>query len=371
MIEPDDFGLSPLATLSHVSAHAPPAMFGAFWSHWQQRVAAAQGRFVEFRTPSTDSTDSSATHWVESVGHVRIGCRLIEPPRGTPIRAGLLTLHNYRNPIPLSGEDEEWGGLTRRGVLVVAMRVRGYAGSRLDCGDYTQEPGGWISRGLAASVNRPQDAMDWSLAQGVADVACAARALRAELDARAGRAARLMLHGWSFGGGLAVIAAAQLGSVLGGAARVGRLVLGVPSLGDWGWRRGMGVRAARAGVGADIGSTMLAHASREAELTQTLGLGDAALHARHVVAPTLSLLALRDDTVPAPSAAAVCNALGCDPGTRWRFLTPYGHFDGGIRNARRHALFSACRDDFLDPDQEVGASMAGWASVLERGERRA
>lgn len=370
MVEPDDFGLSPVATLAHVAASHPPSMFASFWSHWQQRVAAATPRLTEFRTPTPDSTDTSATHWVESIGHVRVGCRLVEPPRGTPVHAALLTLHGYHAPTPLSAEDDEWGALVRRGVLVCGMRLRGYPGSRIDCADYTQEPGGWISRGLTVHVTKPQDAMDWSLVQGIADVACVARALRVELDRRATTSAPLMLHGWSFGGGVGVIAAAQLAAINAGAARITRLSLGMPSLGDWPWRREMGSRAARPGVGGDVAFTLKAHAIHEDAIVSTLRLGDAALHARHVTSDTLACVALRDDTVPAPTSAAIVNALSTDPGRRWRFITPYGHFDGGLRNARRHALFESCRHDFLDPAHDPGQAMARWEPMLERGERK-
>jgi cephalosporin-C deacetylase-like acetyl esterase len=370
MTEPDDFGLSPVATLARVAAGPAPRAFNPFWQHWRERVSAAGPRLNEFRGTSEDSTDSSATHWFESLGHVRIGGRLIAPPRGTPVRAGLLTLHAYRNPIPLSGEDDEWQGLAGRGVLTLAIRLRGYAGSRLDCGDYTGEAGGWASRGLANFGDRPQDLMDWALAQGVADAALAARALRAELDARGTGGLPLFLHGWSFGGGIGVLAAGQLAQVQGGATRIDRIVLALPSLGDWGFRLAHGERAARDGLGADVRSTLMAHAPREGELGDRLRLFDAAVHARHVACPALALLALRDETVPAPTAAAIVNGLATAPGERHRFLTPYGHFDGGLRNARRHAMFPACRDDFLDPSLAPGEAMGRWTGLLERGERR-
>lgn len=374
MIEPDDFGLSPLATLAHVAAYTPPPMFAAFWTHWQQRALAIAPRLTEFRTRNPDPSDSSATHWVESIGHVRIGCRLVEPPRGTPTRGGLITLHAYHSPIPLSGEDEEWEPLARRGVLVVAMRVRGYPGSQLDCSDFTQEPGGWVSRGLARPVAKPQDAMDWSLPQGAADVFSVARALRHELDRRtpadAAAPLPLMMNGGAFGASLAVLAAAQLAGTAAGVHRVSRLALAMPSLGDWSWRLTMPERGARAGVDADVRATLAAHAARVAEITATLALTDATFHARHVHAESLCLLACRDDTAPAPCAAAVYNSLASDPGSRWRFLAPYGHFDGGIRNARRHALFPACREEFLDPGSPPEHAMSRWAPILERGERR-
>jgi cephalosporin-C deacetylase-like acetyl esterase len=212
--------------------------------------------------------------------------------------------------------------------------------------------------------------MDWTLPQGVADAALAGRALRAELDGRvAGERLPLFVHGRSFGGGIGAIAAAQLAQLSGGAARVDRLVLELPSLGDWDFRLAHGARAARDGLGADVRQTLVANAQREGELGDRLRLLDAAIHARHVACPALALLAGRDETVPAPTAAAVVNALATEPGLRYRFLTPYGHFDGGLRNARRHAMFAGCRDDFLDPGMPVGDAMARWTPVLERGER--
>lgn len=370
MIEPDDFELSPIATLAHIATFGASPAFAQCWTHWRQRVAEAPARLNQFRGPSPDSTDGSGTHWIESIGHVRISCRLIEPPRGTAVRAGLVALHAYRDVIPLSGEDEVWEDLARRGVLIAAVRLRGFAGSRIDCADFTQDAAGWIGRGIAMTIRKPQDAMDWSLIQGVADAACAMRAMRVELDRRApaGADAPLMLHGRSFGGGIAVMAAAQAPESSGMDCRVSRLAIGHPSLGDWLWRIRRGDRGAGTGAGADVRRALVAHAAREEELVQTLALGDAAAHARRVDAPTLCMLALRDDTVPAPTAAAVFNALATDPGLRWRFLAPYGHFDGGIRNARRHALFERCLIDFLDPSRPVGDAMADWEGVLESGD---
>ncbi|MCA9288670.1 MAG: acetylxylan esterase [Phycisphaerales bacterium] len=373
MVEPDDFGMSAAATLARVASVSMPGWAASLWQHWQQQVKAAPCRLNEFRGRSPDASDASATHWVESVGHVRLGCRVVEPRRGAAVRGGLVALHGYVPGMPLSGEEDEWQGPADRGVLVVAMRVRGFAGSRIDCGDYTGADGGeangWISRGLATEVRKGADAMDFVLAQGIADVVCVLRAVRHELTRRAGAGAPLMVHGPSFGGGLAVLAAAQ-GSLLNGSAvRVDRLVVEHPSLGDWAWRLRMGERAARAGIGADVWGTMRAMADRAEAMGQMLSAFDAVGHARHVLAPCLAMLAARDETVPAPTAAAIVNGLSTDPGQRWRFLTPYGHFDGGLRNERRRALFAACRDDFLDPGVSALASMARWEPMMERGER--
>ncbi|MEZ6233086.1 MAG: acetylxylan esterase [Phycisphaerales bacterium] len=351
MVEPDDFGMSAAETLARVASVSMPGWAASLWQHWQQQVKAAPCRLNEFRGRSPDASDASATHWVESVGHVRLGCRVVEPRRGAAVRGGLVTLHGYVPGMPLSGEEDEWQGLADRGVLVVAMRVRGFAGSRIDCGDYTGSDGaeanGWISRGLATEVRKGADAMDFVLAQGIADVVCVLRAVRHELTQRAGAAAPLMLHGPSFGGGLAVLAAAQ-GSLLNGSAvRVDRLVVEHPSLGDWAWRLGMGERAARAGIGADVWGTM-----RE---RWPIGRGDGPDaggirrgQARADMCSHPAWRCWRRGTRRCPqSAAAIVNGLSTDPGHRWRFLTPYGHSTAGSGMPVGGQLFAACRDDFL------------------------
>jgi hypothetical protein len=56
--------------------------------------------------------------------------------------------------------------------------------------------------------------------------------------------------------------------------------------------------------------------------------------------------------VPAPSAAAVFNALGTPRALKWRYVVRYGHFEGGIRDARAHARFERLAERFLDPAVE-------------------
>ncbi|MFG0259264.1 MAG: hypothetical protein ACF8LK_02840, partial [Phycisphaerales bacterium JB041] len=107
----------------------------------------------------------------------------------------------------------------------------------------------------------------------------------------------------------------------------------------------------------------------EAEARDTLHLCDAAVHARKVRAFTLCKLALRDEVVPAPSAAAVFNALGTDPGDKWRFIVEQGHTEPSLALGRRLAIYERCAADFLDPTREPAASMEPWECVLERGDR--
>lgn len=374
MSQPDDFGFLPVATLAHVaeSSHAP--MHRPFWNRWREAVAGCAPKLGAVTVE--DPADPTVTHQVESLGGVRLGCVLVLPPKGMPVRAGVVTTHGYEVGETLEEAARRWRTLAARGVAVMVLRVRGYPGSQLDTGDWIGDPDslGWITRGFPAVLNRPEDALGWSLPMAVADVACGARALRDWLGSRAnanvlrvlhtqgGEPAPLpiSLHGESFGGGLAVMAAAQ---TPGDFVRFERIVLGVPTFGDWAWRLADPARMAF-GSGAHL-TTLLLSLDRSA--ADTLALCDAALHARKVRVPTLCKLAMRDEVVPAPSAAAVYNALGADPGRKWRFVVPEGHSEPSLACVRRHAIFDRCAADFLDPSRNPAQTMAEWESVLVEG----
>ncbi|MDQ7012316.1 MAG: acetylxylan esterase [Planctomycetota bacterium] len=370
MPEPDDFGLAPFATLAHVGDAVSAPQHRPFWSRWQEAVTALTPTLGP--AEPADPSDQTATHRFESLGSVRIGCRLELPPKGTPVRAGLVTTHGYATPDPLETNANRFRALAARGVAVLALRVRGFPGSQLDTGDWTGDPHslGWITQGFPARVQKPEDALRWSLPLAVADVACAGRALREWLGTRARKgdapAPDMYLRGESFGGGLAVIAAAQTPRDW---MRFDRLAIGLPTFGDWAWRL---ANPARMALGS--GAEMLALLRSLGEETQTealdtLRLCDAAVHARKVRTPTLCKLALRDEVVPAPTAAAVFNALDTDPGSKWRFVVPTGHTEPSLALARRLAIYERCAADFLDPAQEPAAAIETWASLLEEGDR--
>jgi cephalosporin-C deacetylase-like acetyl esterase len=149
----------------------------------------------------------------------------------------------------------------------------------------------------------------------------------------------LALHGEALGGGLAVIAAAQLAQMGNPPAR---LVISVPDLGDWRWR----VSRYCGGPAGAVNAAVVAARRGGEKLAQTLVSFDAALHARSVECAVLCKLAERDDVVPAPAAAAVFNAL--PDGRKRRFVTRFGHYDGGLADARRHARFDRIAHSFLD-----------------------
>lgn len=371
MAAPDDFGLTPLATLAHVgdTAHAP--LHKPFWSRWREALRAAAPTLAPAQ--DQDPADPTATHQLESLRAVRIGARLIRPPRAASITGGLVTLHGYNRPPPLAEEDHKWKSLAQRGVAVLAVRVRGYPASTLDTGNWDADPEaqGWITHAFPAGEPTPEDALKWSLPLAVADAACAAIALARWLRARAPRDAHptppIALHGESFGAGLAVIAAAQTPHEL---ARIDRLAIALPALGDWAWRAEDPTARLARGSGAHIRARLepLTPQARSRAL-ETLRLCDAAVHAREVQTPTLCKLARLDDTVPAPAAAALYNALAADPGRKWRFLVPEGHTAPSVACARRHALFRQCLLDFLDPARDPADAMAPWEPILDAGDR--
>lgn len=373
MFEPDDFGMSAAATLAHVADPTPSRHHVPFWKSWVRAIAAEDPRLTHVTGPDPDPADASATHQFISHRHVRIGCRLMEPqgPRGQ-VRAGLVTLHGYDHPAPLSQEEERWSDLASRGVSVLAIRVRGYPGSLVDTGNWTSPS--WVTRGLDVPFTPTgpdgldttnTDLMAWSMALAVADVVNACRAMVRKL----GSGAPLYLRGESFGAALAVIAASLSAQHPELGFSVDRLQIGLPTLGDWKWRLA-DQRARRVGgTQREIVELLTREATRSEELIERLRVCDTAIHAQRVRCPVLCKLALRDEIVPAPAAAAVFNALYTAPGRKWRFVTPYGHFDGGIKNARRHALFDRCAIDFLDPVLQPVESMLRWQPLLARGER--
>jgi cephalosporin-C deacetylase-like acetyl esterase len=361
---PDDFGLSPAQTLSHVaSAVAAPGFF-QFWTRWADEVWAESPTLRPL--PPADPADLRAsggapgvTHTIPSTRSCTIGCRLSLPVGGrAAVRAVAIVTHGYDLAPGEPLTDDAAEAFLALGVATLQLRVRGYPGSQFDSRDLTVHPTGFITHGL--------ESLDtWILPLAVADVVNACRAARSYL----GPATPYFLVGESFGAGLAVLAAAQLASTpaIPGvnasperlAARApARLVLGLPSLGDWSFRLRADVQArAVRGINRQIADFLTLHRRSEDDIRHALNLCDSAVHARRVACPVLCKLAEHDDVVPAPAAAAVYNALGTDPSRKWRFITPAGHADVGLANARRHAMFDRLAAEFLDPAKSPDFSL--------------
>lgn len=361
---PDDFGLDVVRTLSHVGDPSPAHDHSVFWNAWFERLRHETPVLRE--RESVDASDPSATHDYISSHGVRIGCRLILPPKGTAVRASLVTVHGFSVPRSLGDEDRHWADVCAKGVAVLAVRLRGYPGSRTKSNgsqiDLDAMDRSWITRGFDGYEHK-----DWVLPDALADVCNGARVMR---NALLGRDAKdlepwmegeprhpdVYLHGRSLGGGLATIAASQLSGRMLGRPIVDRLAVEVPSLGAWRWR----LEHSETGLSKRFGEVIRAHPDRHEELLNRLRLMDAVVHGRKVRNPTLAMLACRDEIAPAPSAAAVYNAVDSDPGQKWRFCVPMGHRAGDTHNTRRVALFGKLLGDFFDPGRMPIDAMGEW-----------
>jgi cephalosporin-C deacetylase-like acetyl esterase len=264
------------------------------------------------------------------------------PAKGRP-RAGLVVLHGYANVPTLEQSSRDWAPMAQRGLAVLIIRVRGYPGSRADAGYLADPVAGlrdWITHGLDTPISDRGFGSEWSLSFAAADAMNAHRALRAFLGA-----APIFMHGESLGAALAILAASQLADI----DEPARLALALPSMGDWPWRLARPEGERTGGAGELIRRFIADFRELESDISNTLRVFDTVIHARRIHCPVLCKLALRDEVVPAPTAAAVFNALGSDTGLKWRYVVRYGHFDGGIADMRRHALFDRLMMDFLDP----------------------
>ncbi len=369
MIEPEAYGFNDVQTFAHIGDPSPAPDHSVFWKHWYARFIEDQPS-LSVRTIE-DASDPTATHEFISSDGVRIGCRLVLPQNGQPVKASLVTAHGYHHALPLGESTKRWQRIADSGVAVLIIRLRGYPGSQIGIGDQTtpDELGAcWIARGFAGNAHE-----DWILPKAVADVCNACRVMRNALLGRDNEVQidvdpsidhpGVFLAGTSLGGGLSTIAAAQLIGRLSGEPIIDRLAIALPSLGAWTWR----LDHQLSGTTSDLNKVLVHHSDRREELINRLRLCDAVVHAHKVNVATLGMLARRDEIAPAPSSAAIFNAINADPGRKWRFVVPFGHFDGGIANARRHALFEQAMGDFFNPDTQPIESMAPWEPILHEG----
>ena len=70
MIEPDDFGLSAIATLAHVGEPTRSIRHGSFWKIWGGGVMAESPRLTPRDYTNSDPSDPSATHEFLSCRHL-------------------------------------------------------------------------------------------------------------------------------------------------------------------------------------------------------------------------------------------------------------------------------------------------------------
>lgn len=313
---PDDYGMSPDNTLAHRADDDLPPEFESHWSTFREECRALPARWH-------GRLDHRSLVWMTSARAVTVAGDLRVPGGGsTAPRAIVILLHGASPDEHFEHQSDPWHAHC---VATLRIRVRGYPPSTRELGDRRSN---WIRNGLEVP-----DA--WIVRGAIADVMQAVRGCRAIF----GDDVPLILCGESLGGGLAVMAASQCARLITDAEqdvvtpRIDQLIVGLPSLGDWRWRAGR----YSGGIGADVNLFLEQMRDDADRFLEQIRLCDAALHARWVTCPVLAKLAHRDDTVPAPSAAAVINALGSTALRRHAVM--YGHYDGGIADLRLHARF--------------------------------
>lgn len=340
---PDDYGLTAAQTLAHrIDSELPDGFANAFDAHWAA-FREAVGLLPLRWQGAIDSPTNQVV--IRSLDSVRVVARVTMPEPAVAVRGVVVTSHGYADvPEVFEDEPEPW---TASGIATVRVRVRGYPPSTMDLPDLR---GDWI---MHKPPLRTNVADAWIVRGAVADVMQAVRCAGAHF----GDGIPITLHGESLGGGLATIAAAQLELMR---EQTSRLILGVPTFGDWRWR------ATRYCNGSGGQINMLLDALRGDDrdnLLEGLLLYDAALHAPRITVPTLAALALLDDTVPAPTAAAIFNAIASHE--KWRFVTRFGHYEGGIAHARRVAMFDRLTVEFADPSRSPEQAIEPHRATLE------
>ncbi len=313
---PDSYGLDEMQTLAFRVDTPPPHEFESYWSEFREEILAQNAAFAS--TPN----DSVNRVGLTSLRSVRIVGRLtLTTPHPNAI---VLTSHGYQDvPDIFTDEEEPW---SKSGLGTLRIRVRGFPPSVQDVPDLR---GAWIMRNIES-----HDA--WIARGAVADLIQSFRALRRHF----GPDMPIMIHGESFGAGLSIIAASQL-IHLGDAPS--RMAIALPSFGAWEWRRSHYC----SGAGAQVNMAIESMRAEDERVMRTLRLFDAVFHARHLTMPILVKTAVNDDVVPAPTQSAIFHAI--PEGHKYRFITRYGHFDGGVAHARRQVLFDRFQVSFLDP----------------------
>lgn len=343
---PVDYGYTAAQTLAHrIDPALPKGFRQAFDAHWAAFREAAGNLPLRWQGEIDSPTNQVV---IRSLDSVRIAARVTMPEPRSAVRGVVVTSHGYADVPEVFGEEPElW---TSHELATVRVRVRGYPPSTMDMPDLR---GDWI-------MHKPPLQRDvvsaWIVRGAVADIIQAVRCARVHF----GESMPITLHGESLGGGLTTMAAAQL-ALMGQPQQ--RLILELPSMGDWRWRAGRYCNGAGGRINVMLDAL---RGDDRRQFLEGLLLYDAALHARDIATPTLAKLATLDDIVPAPSAAAIFNAI--DSIEKWRFVTRFGHFDGGIANARRHAVFEGLQAAFADPVRTPAEVLEPHRASLELAE---
>lgn len=244
-----------------------------------------------------------------SLGGVRIRGYLLRPvtKQSRPL---VVHAHGYEDRYELQ---VEWA---RMGLNVVGFDVRGAGRS---AGAVNVSENGYLLTGIES----PQTSI---LRGAVADFLQAVRAARESLDGDFGT---LGYYGFSFGGALALMAAALNHDA-------DLVVLGQPTFGWNAERR----RLALGGSALQLRRYMEKFRWRDDDVTQTLRFFDTVHFAPLIEAPALVGIGLDDDIVPSRTVLAIVNHMRCPVEVR---LLPVSHSDDP-----RERRWQSFDDEWLD-----------------------
>ncbi|MGA7800598.1 MAG: acetylxylan esterase [Gammaproteobacteria bacterium] len=269
---------------SSIAATAPPLTraddFGPFWVQTLETLAdvAPEPAILQLER---GRQGGPALRWfsVRSLGGKQIVGYLLqwEDPQPRPL---VVYTHGYGSQV-----EEAWSW-ARRGLHVAGFDVRGFGRSHDAAGPLS--PHGYVLTGI-------EDPRTSILRGAVCDFLRTYQLARHWLGATM---ARTVFHGHSFGGALAIMAAAV-------GTTPDLLAVGVPT---FGWAQGRR-RLVRRGSGKEINDYLAAHPQQEAAVLRTLSYFDPMNFAQRVRCPTLIGLGLDDDVVPPETVYAIINHL--------------------------------------------------------------
>lgn len=256
-----------------------PPDFAEFWSSTRAHLDAVD--------PATEVLDHSVgadgavtlSHLeFASLHGVRVRGYLLGQPGSRPL---VVHSHGYGSQCEIRWD---WAA---QGVNVLGVDIRGFGMSADSIAPTARA--GYVLTGIQS----PETSI---MRAAVCDYA---RALQVGPQLLRGQVTRLVAHGISFAGGLALMAEALLHVV-------DVLVVGVPT---FGWADGRFFYAAL-GSGAEISSYVARHPQSAEDVALVLRYFDSMNHAADVTCPTLVGLGLDDDVVPANTVYAIANHLG-------------------------------------------------------------
>lgn len=258
-----------------------PADFSDFWNETLQQLA-RQATNVQVKHSETRADGLSLRRLsYQSLSGVVIQAYFLSWD-AQPQRPLVIHTHGYK------GQCDEMWQWAERGLHVFGFDIRGMGRSRAALPDISTH--GYILTGIESQAQ--------SILRGA--VCDFIRAHEVARELLGGQPERSIFYGYSFGGALALMAAAitQIPDLL---------VSGVPTLG---WAEGRR-ELVQNGSGQEINEYLASYPEQTAQVMQVLTYFDTMNFADLLTCPVLVGLGLRDSVVPAATVYAIINHFNC------------------------------------------------------------